>query len=824
MSDFQKMLGGRTSWMLLRNNREHLVASFILLITLVTFYFPWLFGVRGFFDDQLYYAYPGANYLATSLHSGRFPFWICGLRDGMPFYTDLGMSVFYPPAWALTFFVNGGKLSVTAFQWYMILHLFLGGMFTSVYLKEIKCGLCPRIIGALVFIFSGFMSLHCVHPSVIQTVIWMPLILYFVSTVNSVASKGHYALLILSLVMAFLAGFPQVVVYTGYLAGSYWLFLAFQNRKARGAERLELLKGMILDFLKVLGVMITVCLVVAMQYLPAAENWYYSQRQQFGFAQISDLSLPWYYLVHGLVPNLFGASSGDGSGVPFWGFNRDTLEFRTWHAGAWMYWDFGFYASQVALTAVVVLAFNVRRLVRERRGTIFFLAAVPIVLWLMLGRYGGLFNVFYYVVPGFSMFRSPARIGCLLDFSLAVLAAVLVDILLKRRPVLSLREPFLVLVGLYGALVFGVVVFGGEWFPQLNDTRLLRYALVQSGVSVALLFVLFVLLGLLNKSFIASADKVQSTDVGSGWAGRVVLWALVILTFSDLYLAFHKFHQARTDPAEYFSDRGELISQMARLREQEGVFRFAQLRNGKISEEVIFPRNIGCLYPAYEVSEGLTLFTLKDNGFNSLTNDRARLDIKNVRVIANLNQSSGQVSISKYTNSLPRAKFYHDIRAYDDASSLCADLESSKLDYQHQIGVFRADCVETGILIMKTPEGAQSEVHFLPKTPEEYQISYRTTAPGIIFVSESFYPGWVADGGKFRIIRAFGAFKGIVIPSAGSGVITVKFSPLSFKIGLAISLATLVLLVLTYVVLVRRQTKITNNRVQKRLRQSTTLH
>lgn len=797
-----------------RNWRKQLILGLILLGALLVFYSPWLFETRGFFDDQLFYAYPGTSYLATSLSSGRFPFWITGLRDGMPFYTDLGMSVFYPPAWILAAFVSGGKLSVATFQWYMVLHLFLGGVFISLFLKELRCGFWARILGVMTFVFSGFMSLHFVHPSVLQTFVWIPLNLYFVARIHNSTSRMTYLYLILALAMSFLAGFPQVVVYTVYLMVCYWLFLAFQNCKAEAAGALPLLRGMGLEFLKVVGVVWVAVLLVAMQYLPTAENWMLSQRQSFGFLQIADLSLPWYYLIHALVPNVFGATLADGSGVPFWGFNKDTIDFKTWHGGAWMYWEFGFYAGQIAVIAVVALAFNVGRFWREQREALFFLFAIPVILLLMLGRYGGLFTIFYYLAPGFSMYRAPARVGCVLDLCLAVVVAVVVNMLLKGAPKLNFRGPLLVLGAGYVAVFAWFGFAGAAKFPELNNELFMKHAIGQIGISILLFCGLALLLWGISKTVKIEGEGKTAKIQKSGMA----VWFLagsVVLVFMDLYFAFHRFHQGKINPDDYFADRNGLINQMAKLRVQEGPFRFAQLRDGKLSEEVIFPRNTGCFYSTYEGLEGLTLFSLRDYGFSGLTNHQARLDIQNVGVYANGSLVSGQVSLMRNTNSLPRVKFYHDIHAYNDAPALCADLDLARLNYRSTMGVFSADCDKYGISTGSPPVGVRSEVHFISKTPEEYQISYRTTAPGIIFISESFYPGWEADGGKYPIVRAFGAFKGIVIKEAGSGMITVKFFPRIFKIGLAISLTTLGGLVLAFVLL-RRRESVNNSKVFNR--------
>jgi len=73
--------------------------------------------------------------------------------------------------------------------------------------------------------------------------------------------------------------------------------------------------------------------------------------------------------------------------------------------------------------------------------------------------------------------------------------------------------------------------------------------------------------------------------------------------------------------------------------------------------------------------------------------------------------------------------------------------------------------------------GAKEEVQFASKTPEEYSITYDVAKPGIIFVSETFYPGWVATGARTKLIEVFGAFQGIIIPEAGRGQVVVRFAP-----------------------------------------------
>jgi len=811
-------------------------ATIIVCVFAAVFYQHFLFGKCYGWDDLLYGYYPVSDCLASSLSSGSFPFWFRGTRSGIPGYTDLGMSAFYPPAWLLAFFVDhAGRLSVSAYQWYLVAHVVLGGILIFILLRQNKISFPAAIVGSCICSFGATISLHLIHANMLITCSWFPLQLYFVKKMRDQPSFGVFLGCVFSVFLSVLGGYPQVVVYNAYFLIAYWMFLFVLKQKADGSGVSFALIGLIIrEVVRCAAVFLAVVLLFSVQSIPTAENWSASHRQEFGFDQIADMSLPWYYLIHGLVPNFFGATNGDGLGIPFWGFNRDTLEFRNWHGGAWMYWEFGFYAGQLALIAIAVLAFNVRRLWEERREMVFFFAALPIVLLLMLGRYGGLFNIFYHIAPGFSMFRVPARLSCLFDFSAAVLAAVLVDALWRGRPVLRLKWPLTVLGGIYGLLFIVVLVYGGSMFKELNDPRFLQNSLTQIGVSVAIFAAMALLLvgikrfaewdsefeqkpvksakkrglsyagsGRNNSSFSFFCSKFVSSgfqkapDAAVGnpvrsWKALVLVWVLIGVAFLDLYLAFHKFHQGRVSPDDYYADRNGLMAQMDKLREQQGPFRFAQLRDGKISEEVVFPRNIGYLYPNYEALEGYILFRLKEmSAFSSITNEQARLDIQNVGVTANLDSRTRQVGLIRYTNSLPRAKFYHALRAYSDTKGIYSELDSGRLDYRREAGVLTEDCVRLGLSTATPPVNAQATVTFTPVSPEEYQIAYKTTAPGIIFISESFYPGWVADGGKRPIIKTFGAFKGVVVSEPGQGVITVRFSPWTFKVGLAISLTTL---------------------------------
>ena len=775
--------------------RVSLMAAGVLAVLVAVFHFQLLTWKSYLWEDLMYMAHPAFNYLATSVAEGRFPLWLSGLRDGMPFYGEPW--IYYPPALLMSLFVSGGQLSSLVIQWYLVAHVFVGGVFMLLFLREHKLGLWACVAGMTVFSFSGFLSLHFIHGGMGHAFVWLPLELMFVKRMMDGRRPGrNFIYLILAVWMSFLAGFPQSMLYNAYFLAAYWVFLYCRPGHRAGALwSWRTAGGVCLEGVKIGTVFLVVALLGMVVILSTVKTWEMSHRQQFGFAEIADLSLPWYYLIHGVVPNFFGMVTQDGSGVPFWGINKDTLEFQTWHGGAWMYWEFAFYGGQLALIAVAALAFNVRKLWADRREAVFFLAALLPILLLMLGRYGGLFTLLYHVAPGFSMFRTPARMSGLFDFCLAFSVAVFVDRLADKERMPALRRPLGVIAVVYAGLLAALMMCGDQIFPELKQQELWSNALRQTALSAGLFGVVVCLI-------------VWARRVPAGGLRSTCLAGLGVVAFLDFYWAFHTFHQGRVKPEDYFADRNGLITRMTDMRDRNGPFRFGQLRDGKLSEEVIFPRNIGYLYRGYEAPEGYVLFTLKEmNAFHSITNNRVQMDIQNIGMVVNADSQTRQLSVGANPSALPRVKFYPVVQPYPETSSMYRDLETGRLDYRRVLGVLEADCVRYALPTSAVPAGVKAEVHITPKTPESYDISYRTTGPGVIFVSESFYPDWEADGGRVPLIRAFGAFKGIVISKPGEGVIPVVFRPRPFRLGLAISGSALAVLLLALGVIVKREQK-----------------
>jgi uncharacterized membrane protein YfhO len=81
-----------------------------------------------------------------------------------------------------------------------------------------------------------------------------------------------------------------------------------------------------------------------------------------------------------------------------------------------------------------------------------------------------------------------------------------------------------------------------------------------------------------------------------------------------------------------------------------------------------------------------------------------------------------------------------------------------------------------------------------------------TPEAAFLFMSEAHYPGWQAyvDGEKEEILRASYVFRAIPL-GPGSHRVEVVFEPMSFKIGLLLSLLTVFSLLIAWGTSTRRR-------------------
>jgi uncharacterized membrane protein YfhO len=153
---------------------------------------------------------------------------------------------------------------------------------------------------------------------------------------------------------------------------------------------------------------------------------------------------------------------------------------------------------------------------------------------------------------------------------------------------------------------------------------------------------------------------------------------------------------------------------------------------------------------------------------------------------------SDSTSVFENYDVLPRAFLLHSAQVLDDAQTLA------------RLRAYTFDPRETALLSTGTPlddnspwQGDDESVEMVTYQPERVELAVTAQRPGYVILTDTWYPGWTArlDDMPTTIYRTDYAFRSIKI-DAGTHKVEFEYSPASFYAGSAISIITLILLVI----------------------------
>ena len=138
----------------------------------------------------------------------------------------------------------------------------------------------------------------------------------------------------------------------------------------------------------------------------------------------------------------------------------------------------------------------------------------------------------------------------------------------------------------------------------------------------------------------------------------------------------------------------------------------------------------------------------------------------------------------------PRLSFVTAYRIEPDAAKSWARVARGETDYSREVLLERAPATPL------PPAGAARPVlvaSLAEDRPERVVTQLTSDSAGLLVLADLFYPGWTAevDGHPWEMLRADGVFRAVALP-AGSHRVAFRYQPLSFKVGVALSVAALV--------------------------------
>ena len=166
---------------------------------------------------------PLVAFIEASIRRHDWPFWNPLEYCGVPIHADITAQLFYPPTWLaiLLDMFSGGTRLLYWLEWSIALHMIIGGIGAYVLLRRLRCCRTVSFFGATVFQIGPFFVSQAQHLGAICAAAWFPMILVSLFDLSGGFTTRRLAQLSLSISMAFLSGFPAVLIVIVVLAGFF---------------------------------------------------------------------------------------------------------------------------------------------------------------------------------------------------------------------------------------------------------------------------------------------------------------------------------------------------------------------------------------------------------------------------------------------------------------------------------------------------------------------------------------------------------------------------------------------------------------------------
>lgn len=389
-------------------------------------------------SDQFIAGYAFRDFAAQSLKSGHgFPLWNPFIEGGLPYVAAMHGDIFYP-----TFLLRMALPTDAAMTWEFVIHLFLCGLFTFLFLRAWRFGFYASLIGGIAYMLGGSIAGYASpgHDGKLFVSTMLPAALLLLTRGVRDGKAWAWGGLTVVVGLAVLSPHPQLLQYMLLTSGAFALYIAFAEhpgigRLPRGVavRRLGLAAGAV-----VLG-----GLIGAIQYLPVIEYTPWSPRAGgHDYATATSYSFPIEETLNMYWPQFSGILSS------YWG--RNSIHLHSDYFGVVVLMLFGAAFGQLARST-------------QRSFRTFWIVTGAIALLWAYGGFTPFFHVILAIVPGTKYFRAPSTIIYVAAFSMAVLASIGTERLLARRVTTRYAIGWVI-----GAAVFGLLMSVGGYTALVN--------------------------------------------------------------------------------------------------------------------------------------------------------------------------------------------------------------------------------------------------------------------------------------------------------------------------------------------------------------------
>lgn len=688
---------------------------------------------NGAMPDIIDQIYPWKHFTIQMLKSGQLPFWNPYSFSGTPHIANFQSAVFSP--FNFLFFILP---FVNAWNILILIQPLLAGFFTYLLLRKMSVSKEGSLIGSISFMFCGFMVVWMAYGTMAFSILYLPLALFFVEKFLSKGSIASFILLILSVPLSFFSGHFQISLYFLIALIFYVMFRGITSKKIK--------KTFMMFTAILLGLLLS-----SPQLLPSITLYMESFRSNLFMAVET---IPFNYLITIISPDFFG----------------NPVTRNDW---------FGHYAEWAGFIGIWPLILGIFGAFKVKDKRVLYFAAVGIIsLLLSVGSPLSSFLV-WLKIPVIST-SALSRIIVLFSFTFAVLSGFGFDFL--KQSLKENKNKNFVLTSLLFILVFLLAVWLGLLFFHILPNPWLSVA-KRNFVLPSVLFGLGFLLIIFN---LFSKKKIL----------------FLLPAFFILVISFDSFRFAQkwmpSDPKNLVFVNTPIIDG---IRKNIGDGRIYGNFGAHLDTYYGFP-SIEGYDPLYLKRYGEFISSASSGNLESpgrsvvLLNRRGKytdrvLDLLGVNLIfhpkGDTNQGwaypvwdnskrfplvfeDSKFQLFKNNTSMGRVHIFYTYEVIKKDQEIIKRFYSNNFDFRNVV------ILEENPNIPNSPSGEKKgEAKIITLTPNKIIVKVSTVIPGILFLSDNFYPNWSAkvNGKRVTILRADYSFRGVVVPKGES---TVEFT------------------------------------------------
>ncbi len=750
-----------------------LALAVLCVLTLAFYHRLWLPDLVLIKRDAFLFYLPIKQYMMERLAAGALPQWFPYEALGRPFIGVTVTGVFHPFTLLYVFFS-----APDAYRASTLLSCLLAALGAFALGRVLAFSRTGALVASISFTLSGYLVSALVNIVYLYSLCVLPL---FIAAVEKTLRDGRAWVVAPAVIWAtvFLNGDAQTGYYYGFMA------LLWTAARAEGSYREAGLRLVLTGALAALlaAIQLAPAWVVFMNSTRAQPAEFHEQAVQWSTHPLRLFTIVASPITEKVDPVVVARVF---LGSPKWGLWADSL-----YLGV----------------PVIGLAFLGAWQRRDLR-VLALLACVA--LFLSLGRFGGLYDAFYHLVPLWSAFRFPEKLMGIFSFAMAMLAGAGLDALRagKGRP-----APWLVgaiLCACAGLLIRSEAI--SAWTAAGFDAPPALAHEVTEATAYAFLFSAVASLGMWL--VIAGAAK--------GWLREALVLATLPAIIA-LDLAHANIEVYSTAPAEAASFEPPL-AQALRAREgtlMPGRFRLLSTLDSKYVVPKHIYRLLGyqsdavvgrqALYPEHNAqfhveavdghlpgySTALNAMLPKKTGveitgrFNVSYYIGHRSSLQSPQFADSLVAVVPDYDLALFRNPVPAKPRAYLSRRPERATS---PVDPVALRQRPDFLSGDVDVIETTDATL--PGSALSGSAVIERyVPEEVRVRVETPQPAVLILLDAFDQGWTAtleNGAETPIRRANVLVRAVVVP-AGVHTITFRYETPLLRVGAAASLAGMLL-------------------------------